>query len=83
MNSALETKMFEQWATANQHRSPLRLDQIVGYRIPLSLGGKHELSNLVIADSEVDLELDFQIQTQIRDLADGTTIKGIVVNKQS
>jgi hypothetical protein len=74
---ALQLPIFQEWAATYPESLPLRSDQIVGYRIPLSLGGKHELSNLVLVDSEVELELNRQIDEQIRDLPEGTPINTV------
>ena len=58
---ALESHLFVDWASENQQSLPLRRNQIVGYRIPLTLGGQHEIANMVIEDMAVSLELDRQI----------------------
>jgi hypothetical protein len=76
-DGTLDSAMFESWTDHHREALPLRSDQIVGYRIPLSLGGKHELSNLVLVDAELELELNRQIDEQIRDLPEGTPIKSV------
>jgi hypothetical protein len=76
-NDALDINMFREWAKINPELVPLRSTQIVGYRIPLSLGGEHELSNLELANPELELEFNLQIHEQIKDLPEGTPIKGV------
>jgi hypothetical protein len=68
-DSALEAHVFAEWAPENQQSLPLRRSQIVGYRIPLTLGGQHEIANMVVEDMEVSLELDRQIQDAIRGIS--------------
>jgi hypothetical protein len=65
-DSALDANVFAEWAPENPQSLPLSRRQIVGYRVPLTLGGQHEIANMVIEEMEVSLELDRQIQDAIR-----------------
>jgi hypothetical protein len=65
-NASLEAHVFAEWSYENQLSLPLRRNQLVGYRIPLVLGGQHELANMVVEDMEVSLELDRQIQNAVQ-----------------
>jgi hypothetical protein len=76
-NAALNSDLFDRWAAANRNALPLLPNQIVGYRIPLSLGGKHEVANLEVVDFEVELELSGQIAAQIEAAPVGARIARI------
>jgi hypothetical protein len=59
---AVASSLFAEWAAQNPQALPLKRNQIVGYRIPLSLGGKHEVANMVVEDMDVSLEFERQIR---------------------
>ncbi|MFB9235650.1 hypothetical protein ACFFWC_08865 [Plantactinospora siamensis] len=52
----LAHSFYQEWQQANPG-IVLRFDQVVGYRIPLFLGGPEEVSNLELTDREVYFEL--------------------------
>jgi hypothetical protein len=73
---ALQAALFAEWAAQHPDALPLKRNQIVGYRIPLMLGGKHEVGNMVVEDMDVSLELDRQIGEAIRGQDECTAIRG-------
>jgi hypothetical protein len=76
-NSSFEFDDFEQWERANPESLPLKFNQIVGYKIPLSLGGEHEVENMMVVDIEVECSFMTQIDDQIADVPEGTQIRGV------
>lgn len=54
--TCLASEYFQEWFEANNHFI-LPHDKCVGYKIPLFLNGKDELSNLEISDMEVYWEI--------------------------
>jgi hypothetical protein len=78
--ASLSSELFASWAERDAHRVPLKRTQVVGYRIPLTLGGQHELDNLEVADAEVELGLSMQISEQVEGLPDGTMISGVRID---
>lgn len=70
----LAKDLFDAWALLNRDVLPIRPHQIVGYRIPLALGGKHEIENLELVDEEVEVGLTYQIAEQIADVTEGSRI---------
>lgn len=55
----------------------LKFDRCIGYKVPLYLGGKDEISNWEILDMEVYWDFMHQIYIQVKDLPDGTKIDKI------
>ncbi len=51
---------FKRWL--EKPKNILKCRQSVSYKIPPCLGGKDDIDNLEIADSEVDLEMNMQIR---------------------
>lgn len=76
-DAALEAYLFARCAVANRDALPLRPHQIVGYRIPLSLGGKHDLENFDVVDFDVEIHLTGQIDAQVHAVPEGTQISGV------
>jgi hypothetical protein len=76
----VQSSLFADWAAQNPNALPLKRNQIVGYRIPLTLGGKHEVANMVVEDMDVSLELHRQIGEAIRGKDEGTTIRGTEIS---
>jgi hypothetical protein len=75
--AVLESNLFADWASQNPHSLPLKRNQIVGYRIPLTLGGQHEIANMVVEDMKVSLELERQLQESVQGAESGTPIRGV------
>jgi hypothetical protein len=78
---ALSSSLFAEWSAQNPNALPLKRNQIVGYRIPLTLGGKHEVSNMVVEDMDVSLEFERQIQEAIQGKEEGTPIQGVDIKE--
>lgn len=72
-DSALAADFFKEWKAKNEEI--LLSNQCVGYRIPLFLGGKDSIENLVLSDMEVYWETCGQLRNKARDLSIGTPIK--------
>lgn len=80
-DSALDVVMFEAFSKANPASIPLALDQIVGYRIPLMLGGEHSVSNMEVADVEVEMELVLQAEAQLSNVEEGVRIEEVRIDR--
>ena len=57
----LNTEEFNEW---NKNKIELDFDQIVGYKIPLWLGGEDSINNYEIADAEVYWEINRQLMNK-------------------
>lgn len=55
----------------------LDINQCVGYKVPLFLGGNDDPGNYEVVDMEVYWDIQVQIYNQIKDLPPGTKISGI------
>ena len=51
--------------------SKLEEHQILGFKVPLLLGGKDQLDNYVISDLDMDWDFSLQIRDQTKNLKDG------------
>ncbi|MFJ6946937.1 T6SS immunity protein Tdi1 domain-containing protein [Streptomyces wuyuanensis] len=76
---ALAFPYFEEWRAANPGTESLGFDQVVGYKVPLALGGDDSVANMELTDRQVYFELCTQIALQVRDLPEGTPISGITL----
>jgi hypothetical protein len=74
-NEALASDLYASWL-ASGGRSP-RMDQCVGYRKPLFLGGRDSIDNLELSDMDVYWSICSQLISKIRHLPDGTPIRSI------
>ena len=54
-------------------------DQCVGFRTPLFLNGKEDMSNCEVSDMEVYWEMNHQLYQQVRDLPEGTRIDKVTL----
>lgn len=57
--------------------SELYVDQCIGYKVPLFLGGSDDASNYEISDMRVYWDIQYQIFEQIKNLPPGTKIDAI------
>jgi hypothetical protein len=78
---AVATSLFAEWTAQNPQALPLKRNQIVGYRIPLTLGGKHEVSNMVVEDMDVSLEFERQILEATEGKEEGTPVRGVEIRE--
>ncbi|GAA3933403.1 hypothetical protein GCM10022244_47360 [Streptomyces gulbargensis] len=76
---ALAYPCFEDWRDAHPGTVPLAFDQVVGYKVPLALGGEDDVANMELTDRQVYFELCTQITLQIRELPEGTPVGGVAV----
>ncbi|WDD35970.1 hypothetical protein PQG02_31690 (plasmid) [Nostoc sp. UHCC 0926] len=74
---ALASHLFSEWKTTVVHE--VQLHECVGYKIPLFLNGKEELSNLEVSSMKVYWELIGQILQQVRKLPAGSQISKIEI----
>ncbi|MEI5006320.1 DUF1851 domain-containing protein [Streptomyces sp. PmtA] len=58
---------FDEGRKANPGAGPVGFDQVVGYKVPLSLGGADDVANLELTDRQVYVELCAQIALQLRE----------------
>jgi hypothetical protein len=79
--AVLESDVYADWVAQNPQILPLKRNQIVGYRIPLSLGGKHEVANMVVEDMDVSLDFERQIREATEGMEEGTPIQGVDIKE--
>jgi len=60
-NSLFAEYFFYQWQKSTQNRT-LLCNECVTYKIPMSLGGKDEVNNLEICDSDISWEINSQLK---------------------
>jgi hypothetical protein len=58
----------------------INYNQCIGFKTPLFLNGKEEVSNYEVCDLEVYWDLQYQLYQQVKNLQDGIRIQGITVN---
>lgn len=75
-NEALASDFFAEWREASGWDGVLRLDQCVGYALPLFLGGGDIVANLEISDVEVYWDFVGQMLRQTGGLPSGTPVRG-------
>jgi len=76
--AALAASFFQRWLSSGG-AAPHR-DQCIGYNVPLSLGGKDDVSNLEVTDMGVYWLLSAQIRSQTERLPPGTRVTGIKID---
>jgi hypothetical protein len=64
-DAAVAEPFYREWRTRSGDELPLALDECVGYRVPLFLGGKDEVDNLERTDADVYWTLTGQMRQQI------------------
>ncbi|MDI9889367.1 DUF1851 domain-containing protein [Streptomyces sp. HNM0645] len=64
---ALAFAYFDEWRKANPGAGPVGFDQVVGYKVPLSLGGADDVANLELTGRQVYVELCAQIALRLRE----------------
>ncbi|MFF0483001.1 T6SS immunity protein Tdi1 domain-containing protein [Streptomyces sp. NPDC004435] len=69
---ALAFPYFQEWREANPGTGPLGFGEVVGYKVPLALGGSDDVANMEVTDQRVYFELCTQLALQLRDLPEGT-----------
>jgi hypothetical protein len=57
--------------------SELNIDQCVGYKVPLFLGGNDDPGNYEVVNIEVYWDIQMQIYNQVKDLPPGTKINSV------
>lgn len=82
-DAALAMGFFDSWAAVNSESVPLRRDQCVGYRVPLSLGGQDVIENLEVSDLEVYWSICGQLRRGVLSLPPGTSINEVAKRQPS
>ena len=80
-NELLASDFFAQWRESNRVTAPLRLDQCVGYRLPLFLGGSDTTDNLEISDFEVYWDFAGQLRKQSLEFPLQTGVRRVIPEK--
>lgn len=75
-NDILAVKLYKKWLRKNTKPS---YASCIGYKVPLFLGGKDNMSNYEESDLEVYWSLSAQIISQIKNQADGTIIDSLSI----
>lgn len=78
-SAALAYPFFQEWMGANPSEIPP--DKCVGYRIPLFLGGKDDLSNLELMEMGVYWHLCSELWDQVKDLPEGAPVGEITFDE--
>ena len=76
-DACLATDFFDAWSSQNPTSLPLGPDQCVGYRVPLFLGGRDDVSNLEVSDLDVYWAMCSQLWRGVEGLPPGTPIAGV------
>lgn len=71
-DAALATEFFQEWL-GHGGKSPA-LEECIGYKRPLFLGGKDRLENLELCDIDVYWHISSQLIRQVRGLPEGAKI---------
>lgn len=71
---------YKEWRGANPGAKDLAYDQVIGYKVPLFLGGEDVVDNLEISDRSVYSELCTQLAHGARQLPEGATINSISIS---
>ena len=77
-DAAAAYSFFEDWLAVGGVRP--EYDQCVGYKRPLYLGGRDDITNLETVDFEVYWTLSAQILGEVRGLPAGTRIRGASIS---
>lgn len=72
-NEALAANFYAEWLAAGGQ--PPKMDQCIGYKIPLFLNGKDIVSNLEIQNLEVYWTVNAQLIRKAKELPRGTALK--------
>ena len=76
-DAALAVSFAEEWTSTGQ-RMP-GPDECVGYRVPLFLGGRDDVTNLELTDAEVYWSVTGQLVRQVQNLPPGTPIGSVTM----
>ncbi len=76
--AALAASFYAAWRAASGDEVPLRLDECVGYRVPLFLGGSDEVGNLERTDMDVYWALFGQMREQTSGLPVRTQVSRVM-----
>lgn len=77
-NEALALDFYQAWLSSG-NEAP-NINQCVGYKKPLFLGGADDISNLELVDLEVYWELSSQLINKVRGLPPGTPINNVSIS---
>ena len=58
----------------------IKYNQGIGFKTPLFLNGKPEVSNYEVGDLEVYWDFEYQLYQQVKNLPDGTRVHNVVIN---
>jgi hypothetical protein len=72
---------YAAWREVNPAFGELGFDQAIGYRVPLFLGGEDQVTNLEATPRELYFDICTQLRLGTLDLAPGTTIEQIRVQR--
>ena len=78
---ALALGFFTDWMSTSG-KTVIEFDQCLGYRVPLFLGGRDDVSNLEMSDIDVYWTIMGQLRLQAMKLPEGTSISGVHVEKE-
>lgn len=73
---ALSTNFYKEWLNKSENRIP-QIDECIGYRVPLFLGGIDDVANLEIINMDVYWNITGQVLRKVLNLPDGTLINKI------
>ena len=75
----LALDMFEE-VLAYLKTDSIKFNQCLGFKTPLFLNGKLEVSNYIGGDLEVYWDFEYQLYQQVKNLPDGTRVHNVSIN---
>lgn len=81
-NDKIEFLAQDLFEKALRHLKIVAIDykKCIGFKIPLFLGGKEEISNYQICDLEVYWDFEYQLFHQVKNVPDGTKVNQVLIN---
>lgn len=76
-DAALASGFFAEWCAGHGDGIPLTINDCVGYRVPLFLGGKDEVENLSVVDLSVYWSIIGQLMRGAATLPEGGSIRDV------
>lgn len=69
---------YLEWRSLHPAVGELGFNDVVGYKVPLFLGGEDEVSNLEVCDREVYFEICTQLARGVKHLPEGQTVQLLI-----
>ena len=76
-DEVLAKPFFEEWR--RETNLDIGIDECVGYKVPVFLGGEDELANLEVSDRAVYTEMLAQLRAKVRNMKEGQKVGQVTV----